>query len=153
MLQALRESLNSCLSSMEAPVLSALVQHRAHGSNTQQVLLDSRWPCRKPALSPRGTLCCHSAAAELSLKLLAPTSQLSSKNTAAAKKLSQNKQGEHQHKFTVVDMRLNLPFSFGKDELLLILYLSSPSLHLHELICLPVSLTSKQNKVTFSFFK
>lgn len=79
-------------------MLSALVQHRAQGSNTQQVLLDSRWPCRKPVLSPGGTLCCHSAAAELSLKQLVPTSQLSSKNTATAKKLSQNKQGECQQK-------------------------------------------------------
>lgn len=79
-------------------MLSALVQRRAHGSNTQQVLLDSRWPCRKPVLSPGGMLCCHSAAAELSLKQLFPTSQLSSKNTATAKKLSQNKQGECQHK-------------------------------------------------------
>lgn len=97
-LQVLRESLNSCLSSSRDPVLLALVQHRAQGSNMQQVLLDSHWPCRKPALSPGGTLCCHSAAAELSLKQLIPTSQLSSKNTAAAKKLSQNKQGECQHK-------------------------------------------------------
>lgn len=79
-------------------MLSALVQHRAHGSITQQVLLDSRWPCHKPVLSPGGTLCCHSAAAELSLKQLVPTSQMSSKNTATAKKLSQNKQGECQHK-------------------------------------------------------
>lgn len=54
-----------------------------------------------------------------------------------------------QVKFTVVVMRLNLPFSFGKDELLLILNLSR--LHLHELICLPVSQTSKHNKVTFYF--
>lgn len=56
-------------------------------------------------------------------------------------------------KFTVVVMRLNLSFSFGKDKLLLILNLSSPSLHLHELICLPVRQTSKHNKVTFYFIK
>lgn len=58
-----------------------------------------------------------------------------------------------QVKFTVVVMGLNLPFSFAKDELLLILNLSSPSLHLHELICLPVSQTSKHNKLTFYFIK
>lgn len=79
-------------------MLSDIVQHRAHGYNMQQVLLDSRWPCRKPVLSPGGTFCCHSAAAELSLKQLFPTSQLSSKKTATAKKLFQDKQGECQHK-------------------------------------------------------
>lgn len=67
------------------------------GYNTQQVLLNSLWPCCEPALSPRGTLSCRSAAADLSPKQLLPTSQLSREKTTAAKKLSGSKQGECQN--------------------------------------------------------